>query len=449
MPDTPGSTSISPGLRRVAELAREAPELAFNTLAHHIDINLLRKAYALTPKDKAAGVDGQTAEMYAEDLEENLQSLHERLKSGTYKAPPVERAYIPKGDGKKTRPIGKPTFEDKILQRAVTMVLEAIYEQDFLDCSYGFRPGRGAHDALDALWKGLMKMGGGWVIDADIQSFFDEIDHGHLRDFLDRRVRDGVIRRVIGKWLNAGVFEDGAVHHVDAGTPQGGVISPLLANIFLHEVIDVWFEHEVKSRLRGRVFMVRYADDFIIVCSEEKEARRMMELLPKRFGRYGLTIHPEKTRLLRFRPSPPAKRGGGGGGPRGGSAFDFLGFTHYWGKSRRGKWVVKVKTAKDRYNRSLKRIAQWCRKNRHLRAKEQHAKLRQKMWGHYQYYGRTGNSRMLSRYHCQVTRIWRKWLDRRSRKAKMNWEKYKRFLKRYPLPPPIVVHSYLRQAARP
>jgi group II intron reverse transcriptase/maturase len=246
-------------------------------------------------------------------LEANLTSLLERFKSGRYRAPAVRRVHIPKpGKAKKTRPIGIPTLEDKVLQRAVLMVLEPVYEQDFLDCSYGFRPGRSAHQALDALWRGLMGMGGGWIIDLDIQSFFDDVDWGHLRRFLDQRVRDGVIRRVIGKWLNAGVMESGEVSHPDRGTPQGGVVSPLLSNLYLHEVLDVWFEHEVKPRLRGRALEIRFADDAALVFEREEDARRVLALPSKRFTKYGLRLHPEKTRLVDFRSPSRAGRGASG-----------------------------------------------------------------------------------------------------------------------------------------
>ena len=261
-PPTPGN--ISTKLERIAKLAKQMPGTALRSLAHHIDIEWLREAYRRTRKDGAVGVDGQTAAEYAERLEENLQSLLNRAKSGDqYRAPPVRRVHIPKGDGTKTRPIGIPTFEDKVLQRAVAMVLEAVYEQDFLDCSYGFRPGRGAHQALEAVWQHTMGMNGGWVLEADITKFFDEIDHTRLREVLSKRVCDGVLLRLIGKWLNAGVMEEGVIYHPESGTPQGGVISPLLANVFLHEVLDLWFEHEVKPRLKGRAALVRYADDCV------------------------------------------------------------------------------------------------------------------------------------------------------------------------------------------
>lgn len=257
MKGTQSPPDISTRLQRIAELARREPKVVLTALAHHIDIEFLREAHRRTRKDGAVGVDGETAASYAANLDENLRSLLDRFKSGTYFAPPVRRVHIPKGDGSKTRPIGIPTFEDKILQRAVAMVLGAIYEQDFLDCSYGFRPARSTHDALQALWDGLMKMQGGWVLELDIEKFFDTMVHEHLRTFLDRRVRDGVLRRTINKWLKAGVLEAGELHYEDAGTPQGGVVSPLLANVYLHEVLDTWFESEVKPRLQGYAFLIR------------------------------------------------------------------------------------------------------------------------------------------------------------------------------------------------
>ena len=437
---TSGLSTVSTKLLGIAKLAKESPQMVLTTLAHHIDVEFLKEAYHRTRKDGAVGVDGQTAEAYTADLEVNLQSLLERLKSGTYRAPPVRRVHIPKGDGHKTRPIGIPAFEDKILQRAVTMVLEAVYEQDFLDCSYGFRPGRSAHQALQTLWQGLTEMGGGWVVDVDLSSFFDTLDHDHLRAFLDQRVRDGVLRRAIGKWLKAGVMESGQVSYPDRGSPQGGVISPLMANIYLHEVLDKWFEQEVKPRLGGPAFLVRFADDFAVVCKYEHDARRLLDVLPKRLGRFGLTMHPEKTRLVDFRRPSPDPRG-----PRRGT-FDLLGFTHFWGKSQKGRWTVKRKTAKSRFSRVLKRFNQWCRCNRHLPLKTQHEKLSQSLKGHDAYYGITGNWGALSHLRYQISRIWRKWLDRRSHKAGVIWEKLNLIMRRYPLPPARVVHSvYGRQ----
>lgn len=446
MAGTPIPESVSTRLQRIAELAREDPERAFLSLAHHIDVELLREAYRRTRKSGAPGVDGRTAAQYAEDLEENLQSLLNRFRSGSYKAPPVRRAHIPKGDGQQTRPIGIPTFEDKILQRAVAMVLEAVYEQDFLDSSYGFRPNRSAHQALADLWLRLTEMGGGWVVEVDIQSFYDSLDHSQLRSFLDRRVRDGVLRRSIDKWLRAGVLEEGELSHPQAGTPQGGVISPLLSNLYLHEVLDQWFEREVQPRLQGRSWLIRYADDFVMAFAEERDSQRVMEVLPRRFGRYGLQLHPEKTRLVRFRR------------PRSGAqptqqehpeTFDLLGFTHYWGRSRRGGWVVKRKTAKSRYRRALKRANEWCRTYRHYPVGWQHEKLVSKLRGHYEYYGITGNFEALAKVQHGVKQLWWKWLSRRSEKGRLSRARYKRLLERYPLPAPVVSHSRYRRAAKP
>jgi RNA-directed DNA polymerase len=427
--------NVSTKLQRIAELARTAPQMAIRTLAHHIDVDFLRVAYQQTRKDGAVGVDEQTAADYAANLEGNLQSLLDRFKSGAYYAPPVRRVEIPKGDGT-TRPLGIPTFEDKVLQRAVAMVLNAVYEQDFLNCSYGFRPGRSAHQALSALWDATMKVGGGWVIEIDIRHFFDSVGHGHLRAILDQRVRDGVIRRTIDKWLNAGVQHDGTIRYPDGGTPQGGVISPLLANVYLHEVLDVWFEQEVRPRLDGSASLIRYADDATMVFARETDARRVMNVLPKRFARYGLTLHPEKTKLIDFR-SPT----GNGDDP---GSFDMLGFTHFWGCSRKGNSVVQRKTSRSRFGRALQRVAEWCRMSRHLPVREQHKTLVAKLRGHYNYFGITGNSRALGRFLHEVKCAWRKWLHRRSNRAHMTWERFNLLLSRYPLPEPHIVHSVQR-----
>jgi group II intron reverse transcriptase/maturase len=309
------------------------------------------------------------------------------------------------------------------------MVLGAVYEEDFLDCSYGFRPGRSAHQALGALWRGLMEMGGGWVLDVDIKSYFDTLEHRSMRSLLDQRVRDGVLRRVIHKWLKAGVLEGTQLSYPDAGTPQGGVISPLLANIYLHEVLDKWFEREIKPRLHGRAFVVRYADDFVLAFSSERDARHVLALLSERFGEYGLTLHPDKTRLVYFRP--PRSSSGRDDDP---GIFDFLGFRHMWSRSRRGQWVVKRKTAPDRFGRTAKRLRQWLRKNRHRKVHDQHAHLVRALRGHDGYYGLRGNLPALRRLRFEVTRSWRAWLNRRGGKRRMPWERFKRLLVRYPLP---------------
>src|SRR6201987_5307769 len=297
------SSPVSTKQQRVAELAKQSPQMGFTSLAYLMDIDWLREAYRRTRKDGAVGVDGMTAAEYEQDLEGNLQQLLDRAKSGTYRAPPVRRVHIPKGGSTtETRPLGIPTLEDKVLQRAVVMLLEPIYEQDFLDCSYGFRPGRSAHQALDSFRNQLMDCRGGWVLEVDIRKFFVHLDYGHLRAFLRLRVRDGVLLRLIDKWLKAGVMEDGSVSYPEAGTPQGGVASPLLSNVFLHYVLDLWFERDVKPRLRQRAFLVRYADDFVIGFRNHRDAQRVMEVLPNRFGKYGLTVHPTKTKLVPFCP---------------------------------------------------------------------------------------------------------------------------------------------------
>jgi RNA-directed DNA polymerase len=442
MPGTSRPDPVSTKRQRIAELARNCPDMAFTTLAHHIDIEWMFTAHAQTRRDGAVGVDGQTADEYEVNLEANLQNLLDRAKSGTYVAPPVRRVHIPKaGSPNETRPLGIPTYEDKILQRAVLMVLEPVYETDFLDVSHGFRPRRGAHGALDSLWKQEMKLGGDWIVDVDLRKFFDTIDHGHLREFLKRRVRDGVILRLIGKWLNAGVLEEGVLTIPDDGTPQGGVISPLLANLFLHYVLDEWFEKEVRPRLKGEAFLIRYADDFVIGTAREDDAQRIMEVLPKRMSKYGLTVHPEKTRLVRFQPPQAGDSDTEGRESPEPTTFDFLGFTHYWGRSQRGTWVVKRKTAKSRLKRALAALSQWCRANLHLSIKEQYHKLTEKLRGHYGYYGIIGNFYSLQEYREGVREIWRRRLSRRRRDGDVTWAEFLRMEKRYSLPRARVVHG--------
>jgi len=437
MGETLGSQTVQTKLERIAAKAREIRGVPLTTLAHHIDVDWLREAHRQTRKDGARGVDGQSAEQYGEQLEDNLRSLLERAKAGTYRAPPVRRVNIPKGDGSQTRPIGIPTFEDKILQRGVKMLLEAVYETSFHDFSYGFRPNRSAHQACEALRSATMEMGGGWVLEVDIKGFFDTLDHEHLRTILHQRVRDGVILRLIGKWLNAGVMEGLQLHQPEAGTPQGGVISPLLANIYLHEVLDEWFMSEVRPRLKGHATLVRYADDFVFVFAKKEDAERVLDVLPKRFGKYGLTLHPVKTRLVAFQR--PKRDADDDDGP---DTFDLLGFTHHWGLSRKGNWVVMKRTAKDRFSRALRRIREWCRWNRHADVETQRRALARKLQGHYSYFGVSGNSRMIARLFYETTRAWRKWLSRRSQRGTLNWTKMNALLRRHPLPRPRIVHRY-------
>lgn len=431
------SPTLSTQLRRIAEQAR-VKLFVFGTLAHLITVDLLREAFRLTRKNGAPGVDGVTGSLYAKDLVDNLEDLHKRLRTGTYRAQPVQRVYIPKASGG-DRPIGKPSFEDKVAQRAVVMLLAEIYERDFYNFSYGFRPGTGALDAISHLREGCMTLGGGWIVDADIRGFFDNLDHAVLRKILKRRVKDGGIHRLIGKWLNAGVLEGGELLHPETGTPQGGVISPMLANIYLHTVLDEWFVEVVQPRLKGRSFMVRYADDFLIVCERKDDADRVMEVLPKRLGKYGLELHPEKTRLVQFR-KPPAQtksRKTSGNG-----TFDFLGFTFYWTRSRRGFWVIMKKTASKRLHRAMREIAQWCKENRHWSLLNQQIRLSQKLHGHYSYFGVKCNYRSLAVMYEHTRKAWHKWLGRRSRDSSIKWEVFSaKIEKAFPLPLPRIVHE--------
>jgi len=449
---TSSPQTVSTKLRRIAELARQVRGVALTTLSHHIDVEFLRRAVDQTRRDGALGVDKMTADEYGKDLSSNLESLLGRFKTGTYFAPPVRRTLIPKGDGKKTRPIGIPTYEDKVLQRAVLMVLGAAYEQEFHDFSYGFRPGRSAHQAVHHVRRAITEMRSGWVLEVDIRSFFDSLDHGHLRTFLDQRVRDGVLRRQIDKWLKAGVLEGGRVNYPTAGSPQGGVISPFLANVYLHHVLDDWFVKTVKPRMRGKVELVRYADDFVFVFEHETDARRVFDVLPKRFGKYGLELHPDKTRLLPFRQPPfggwpdtgdPAWKGASHP-PR---TFDFLGFTFAWSRTRKGGHAVFLYTAKDRLRRTVTGIHRWLRDSRHLPIEEQHETLCQKLRGHNAYFGVTGNIRRLQVVRYWAARSWRKWLDQRSQRSRMTWARFAGILLRFPLPKAELVHSVYRPVA--
>jgi len=333
-----------------------------------------------------------------------------------------------------------PCFEDKVAQRAIVMLLEPIYEQDFVDCSYGFRPGRNAHQALQAVGTAIMRRGGRWVLDVDVRKYFASIEPARLREFLDRRVTDGVVRRLIDKWLKAGVLEAGQLHYPDTGTPEGGVISPLLANVYLHYVLDEWFAGQVQARLRGPSTLVRYCDDFVMLFAYQDDAQRVLAVLAKRLGKYGLQLHPDKTRLVDFRFRAGAAHVDGEAGLA--KRFNFLGFTHVWGRSRKGKTVVRQLTAKDRFARALSAIDQQCREMRHWLVREQHQRLSQMLKGHYAYFGITGNLRRLKRLHCAVERCWHKWLVRRSNNSPLSWERFQRVLALVPLPRPRIVHGY-------
>ena len=335
--------------------------------------------------------------------------------------------------------LGIPSFEDKVAQRAITMVLEAVYEEDFYPCSYGFRPGRSAHQALRTLQNMLWAKRLYWVVDIDIQKYFDSIPHSQLRGFLDQRVTDGVIRRMIDKWLNAGAVENGLLRRTTMGSPQGGVVSPCLSNIFLHHVLDEWFETEVRPRLHGDCTLARYADDAVMAFDNIVDAKRVLAVLGKRLGRFGLTLHPAKTRLVDFRP----RRTESTRHPEtDGTNFDFLGLTHVWGRSRRGKDMVLQVTAKDRFARGLAAVSDWCRKNRHRSIRDQHSHLSSMLRGHFAYYGVGGNGRRVRWFAHQVVRTWQKWLSRRDRQSVVRWTRLNEILKRHPLPPARIVHRF-------
>jgi RNA-directed DNA polymerase len=425
--------AMSPELQRVAERAQREPDGQFHALAHLLDEPALLRAFGRQRKDAAAGVDGITKVVYELDLAERLRDLHERLKTKRYRHQPIRRVHIPKGDGR-TRPLGISAFEDKIVQDALREVLEAVYEQDFLDCSYGFRPGRGAHDAIRALHGAAEQGVLNWVLEADIVSFFDSLDRTRLREMLQKRVADGSVHRLVGKCLHVGVLDGAAYTTPDTGTAQGSVLSPLLGNIYLHYVLDEWFRHVVQPRLRGRACLIRYADDFVIGFERQDDAERVEAVLPKRMQRYGLTLHPDKTRLLCFRQPPALQQEGKGPG-----TFDFLGFTLYWRRTRRGRWRLACKTRRTRLNRAIESVTDWCRDHRHMPVREQYAALYDRLLGHNAYFGVNGNLRSVACLFHRATHAWYKWLRRRSQRTRLNWPRFQALLKDLPLPRPRIL----------
>jgi len=377
-------------------------------------------------------VDGVTKEQYGENLEATLQELHTRLKEKRYRHQPIRRVHIPKGQGK-TRPIGISAFEDKVVQDALREVLEAIYEQDFLECSYGFRPGRSAHDAVGMLKRHVERGEVRWIFEADIVSFFDSLDRTELKKMLEVRVADGSCLRLIGKCLHVGVLDGEVVVEPELGTVQGSVLSPLLGNVYLHYVLDQWFETEVKPRLRGKATLIRYCDDFIIGFEREEDARRVLAVLEKRLGRFGLTLHPEKTRLLPFwRPPTMQQRG------QGPATFDFLGFTFYWRRTRTGHWRMGCKTRRASLRRAKQAVYDWCRRHRHQPVEAQHAALSRRLRGHFNYFGVSGNFGSLQRLVEATKRAWYKWLCRRSQRKRLTWERFTDLLRQRPLPHPRI-----------
>ena len=423
---------MSPGLLKVVERAQREPEGRFHSLAHLIDVPALMRAYDRQRKSAAVGVDGMTKEQYGRDLEVRLQDLHERLRSKRYRHQPIRRVHIPKGQGK-TRPIGISAFEDKLVQDVLREVVEAIYEQDFLDCSYGFRPGRGAHDAVRTLNRIVGRGEVNWILEADIVSFFDSVDRTALIEMLQTRVADGSLLRLIGKCLQVGVLDGAEFTRPEIGTAQGSVLSPILGNVYLHYVLDLWFETEVKPRMRGKVTLIRYCDDFIIGFEREDDARRVMAVLGKRLGRFGLAPHPDKTRLLPFRRPPEGQRDG-----QGPATFDFLGFTLYWRRSRKGWWSMQCKTRRASLRRAIQSVTDWCRRHRHLPVGAQHAALHRRLQGHFNYFGVNGNFRSLLLLVEATKRVWYKWLCRRSQRGRLTWARFRALLERFPLPRPRI-----------
>jgi len=424
---------MSPELRKVAERAQREPDGQFHSLAHLIDELALYRAYYRQRDDAAVGVDGVTKEDYGQDLVDNLRGLHERLKAKRYRHQPIRRVHIPKGNGK-TRPLGISAFEDKLVQDALREVLQAVYEQDFLDCSYGFRPGRSAHDAIRALHRAADQGELNWVLEADIMSFFDSVDRKALLGMLRERVADGSLLRLVSKCLHVGVLDGVEFSTPDVGTAQGSILSPLLGNIYLHHVLDLWFTRVVKPRLRGQARLIRYADDFVIGFQYQDDAERVMAVLPQRMQRYGLTLHPDKTRLLDFRQPPAGQRDG-----KGPDTFDFLGFTLYWRRSQWGRWRLACKTRRSRLGRAIQAVHAWCRSHRHEALGQQHAGLTSRLQGHYNYFGVNGNLESLARLLHHAQRAWHKWLCRRSQRARLRWERFQELLRDYPLPRPRIM----------
>jgi group II intron reverse transcriptase/maturase len=427
------SGNMSLELLEVVERARREPEGRFHSLAHRIDVPALERAYRRTRKSAAVGVDGVTKEQYGRSLEENLQDLHARMKAKRYRHQPIRRTYIPK-EGGKTRPIGISAFEDKLVQGALREVLEAIYEQDFLDCSYGFRPGRGAHDAVRTLTRVVDQGHVNWILEADIVSFFDSLNRNQLKEMLEVRVADGSLLRLIGKCLHVGVLDGEEYSTPETGTAQGSVLSPLLGNVYLHYVLDLWFEWRVKPRLRGQATLVRYADDFVIGFEDKDDAERVMDALGKRLEHFGLTLHPDKTHLLPFRRPPVRQQGG-----KGQATFDFLGFTFFWTRTRRGRWAMRCKTRSASLRRIIGSVYDWCRRHRHSSVKEQHAALKRRIQGHFNYFGVSGNLRALQLVITAVRTAWYKWLSRRSQRRRLTWERFADLLRDFPLPQPRII----------
>jgi group II intron reverse transcriptase/maturase len=432
MSDAETSKSVLPKLLKLAERAKREPEARMLALAHHLDEELMAAAYRRIRKDAAVGVDGVTKEQYGEHLEDNLRALHTRMREGRYRHQPIRRVHIPKAPGK-TRPIGISTIEDKIVQNALTMVLEVLYEPVFLDCSYGFRPGRSAHDALRTVNAACMRGEVNWVLEADIESFFDSIDRKKLMEMLRQRANDESFLRLVGKCLHVGVLDGEEYTEPDVGTAQGSALSPMLGNIYLHHVLDVWLDREVRPQLRGKASLARYADDLVIGFERREDAEKVMAMLHQRMAEYGLRLHPEKTRLVPF--GRPPRRQDEGKGP---GTFDFLGFTLLWRRTRQGNWGQNFRTRKARLQRAKVALNDFCRRHRHEPVKEQHASLCRRISGHINYFGVNGNLASVAWLVRAAERIWYRWLRRRSQRTRLNWQRFGDILKAFPLPRPSI-----------
>jgi group II intron reverse transcriptase/maturase len=427
------SGDMSPGLRRVMERARRNPHERQLALAYLIDVEALRRAFQRIRKDAAVGVDGVSKEEYGRRLEENLKDLHGRLRAMKYRHQPIRRVHIPK-DRDRKRPIGISAIEDKIVQGALQEILQAIYEQDFLECSHGFRPKRKPHDALKELNRVVRRGEAQVILEADIKSFFDSLDRTSLLEMLRERIADKSFIRLISKCLHVGVLEGEKFTRPEEGTAQGSILSPILGNIYLHNVLDKWFETEVRPRLKGKATLIRFCDDFVICFENQEDATRVKDVLGKRLGRYKLELHPEKTRLIDFRQPPRNQQDG-----KGPDSFDFLGFTVYWRRNhRKPGWHLSWKTRSQRQRKTINNIQDLCRSQRHRSVPEQHKALKMRLQGHFNYFGVNGNLRSLSNLRYHAERAWFKWLNRRSQRSRLNWKRFRDLLRDFSFPKPKV-----------
>jgi group II intron reverse transcriptase/maturase len=426
-------------LLRIADKARSDRKLRFTSLFHLMNEEYLRERFTGLRKNAAVGVDKQTKEEYAVNLEENILLLVERLHKMSYRPQPARRTYIPKAGSTKMRPLGIPALEDKIVQSGLTEIIGAIYEEDFIEDSYGYRPGRGQHDALRELNRMLTKKPVNYIVEADIKGFFDNVDHGWMMRFLEHRIADSKVLRMVKRFLLAGIMEDGELKESRKGTPQGGLVSPLLANIYLHYVLDLWFEKKFRKDCAGYAQIIRYCDDFVVGFQRKADSERFMEELQERLRKFALEVEPTKTRMMEFGRFAQENAVKLGAKPE---TLDFLGFTHYCDKTRDGKrFRVKRKTARKKFNAKLKEFKEFLKKSRTHKTSELMEKAQAKLQGHYLYYGVTDNFQGIARFYYEVQRLLHKWLNRRGKRKCLNWDKFKLLLECYPLPRPKIYVS--------